>query len=67
MERELANKMYGSTAYFLARFISNMILQLLDPTIMITVLFWGIGIITTFENFCWIMCYGLIGATVFSG
>ena len=67
MERELANKMYGPSAYFTARFFSNMLIQLLYPIIMILILFWGLGIVSSFENLCWIMLYGILGAIVFSG
>ena len=67
MERELANNMYGPSAYFLARFLSNLFIIILYPTIMTTCIFWGIGIITTFENFCWILIYGVVGTMSFMG
>jgi len=47
MRRELANKMYSPTAYFLARYTSNMLLQILYPAIMIISLFWAVGIDTS--------------------
>jgi hypothetical protein len=50
MRRELANKMYSPTAYFLARYSSNMLLQTMYPTIMIVTLFWAVGIDTSSKN-----------------
>ena len=44
MSRELANKMYSPTAYYLGRYLSNIIIQLLYPMIMILILYWNIDI-----------------------
>jgi ABC-type multidrug transport system permease subunit len=67
MKRELANKMYTPTAYFLGRFVSNMIIQVAYPLIMILILFWNIGIITDSNNFWWLMAFGLIGNFIYCG
>lgn len=67
MRRELANKMYSPTAYFLGRFLSNMILQFFYPLITIFVLFWGIGIDTSALNFGWMMGFGVLSNVVFCG
>jgi hypothetical protein len=67
MRRELANKMYSPTAYFLGRFTSNMIIQVAYPLIMILILFWNIGIITSRENFLWLLAYGLMGNFIYCG
>lgn len=67
MKRELANKMYSPTAYFLGRFLSNMIIQVAYPMIMILILFWNIGIVTTKENFYWLAAYGLMGNFIYCG
>lgn len=65
MKRELANKMYSPSAYFLGRYTSNLLLQTMYPIIMVVTIFWGIGINTSFENFRWMMAYGVISNYVF--
>lgn len=65
MRRELANKMYSPSAYYLGRFISNLILQFVYPIIMILAIFWFIDIDTDVDNFLYIMSFGLIGNFVF--
>ena len=50
-KRELANKMYTPTTYFLGRFLSNFILQLFYPVSFVLVVFWGLSIDTSFNNF----------------
>lgn len=50
-KRELANKMYTPTTYFLARYSSHMVLQVFYPLILLVVLFWGLSIDTSFHNF----------------
>jgi hypothetical protein len=67
MKRELANKMYSPTAYFLGRFTSNMILQVAYPLIMIMMLFWNIGIDTSRDNFLWLLAFGLMGNFIYCG
>jgi len=67
MQRELANKMYSPTAYYLGRFISNLIVQILYPLIMILILFWLIDIDTSLNNFLWFMAFGLLSNFVFCG
>ena len=65
MKRELANKMYTPTAYFMGRYLSNLMLQTLYPIIMIVVMFWGVGIDTSLTNFSWMMIYGIISNYAF--
>lgn len=67
MRRELANKMYSPSAYYLGRFTSNLILQFLYPVIMILAVFWCIDISTDIENFIYMMSFGLLGNFVFCG
>lgn len=67
MKRELANKMYSPTAYFLGRYLSTLVIQLLYPLIMLTLLFWLIGIDTSFENLLWMICYGVLSNYAFCG
>jgi hypothetical protein len=67
MKRELANKMYSPTAYFLGRFTSTLVIQLLFPLIMILLLFWFIGCDTSQENFWWMMAYGILSNFAFCG
>lgn len=65
MKRELANKMYSPTAYFLGRFISNMIVQIAYPTIMILIIFWNVGIDTSNQNLEWLFAFGLLGNFIY--
>lgn len=67
MQRELANKMYTPTAYYLGRFLSNLILQFAYPVIMVLSVFWLTGIDTEWENFLFFMSFGLLGNFVFCG
>ena len=67
MKRELANKMYSPTAYFLGRFLSNIILQVMSPMIMISILFWNIGIETDKDNLLLFLAYGVIANCIFCG
>ena len=67
MQRELANKMYDSNAYFLARYTSNSIILFGWILIMVMIFFWSVGIVTSLDNFCWIMVYAVLGTLVFSG
>ena len=67
MKRELANKMYTPSAYFLGRFFSHIILQVLSPIIMISILFWKIGIVTDQDNWLLFMAYGCLGNIIYVG
>ena len=67
MKRELANKMYSPTAYFLGRFASNMIIQIAYPLIMIFILFWNLGIDTSQDNLLWLLAFGLMGNFIYCG
>ena len=67
MSRELANKMYTPTAYYLGRYLSNIIIQLLYPMIMILVLYWNLDIEETRDNFLWFCAYGILSNFIFCG
>ena len=67
MRRELANKMYSPTQYLLGRFISNMLIQMAYPVIMIVLMFWALEISTTAENFFWCIAYGMLSNMIFCG
>lgn len=67
MKRELANKMYSPSAYYLGRFISNMLLQIAYPVIMIFCTFFFLGIDTSYENLGMFLAYGLVSNFVFCG
>ena len=67
MRRELANKMYSPSTYYLGRFTSNLVLQFLYPVIMLMSIFWFIDIDTDIVNFLYIMAFGLMGNFVFCG
>jgi len=59
--------MYSPTAYYLGRFLSNLLLQLLYPMIMIFCLFWILDINTDMTNFLWITAFGIMSNFVFCG
>jgi hypothetical protein len=65
MKRELANKMYNPTNYYLGRFLSNLLLQLCYPLCMTSILFFGIGIERTFETYFKLMGFSMLGNMVF--
>lgn len=67
MQRELANKMYSPSAYFLGRYFSNILVQIMYPMIMILLLFWLVDIDTSLENFLWFCAYGNLSNMVFCG
>ena len=67
MCRELANKMYSPSAYFLGRFFSNLLIQFMYPAIMILVLFWLIDIDTDANNFLWFSAFGCLSNFIFCG
>jgi len=67
MKRELANKMYSPSAYFLGRYFSNILVQILYPMIMIIMLFWFIGIDTSSKNFLLFAIYGNLSNFIFCG
>lgn len=66
MKRELANKMYSPSAYFLGRYTSNVIMQVFYPMVMILILFWGVSINTDLDNFLWLTTFGLVGNFLFA-
>jgi len=51
LRRELMNRMYTPTAYYLARVSSGIIFQYIYPVILSTVVFWCYGIHITSLNF----------------
>jgi len=67
MRRELASKLYSPTAYFLGRFISNMLIQLAYPLIMVLIVFWALGIDTSQKNFWELLLFSFIGNMVCCG
>ena len=52
-KREVANKMYTPSTYYLGRFFSHMILQLFYPVSFVCIVFWGLDIDESWEN--WLM------------
>jgi hypothetical protein len=67
MKRELASKMYTPTTYFLGRFLSNILVSLFYPVVMILFIFWGIGIEASLNNFMNIMAFGIASNFVYTG
>jgi hypothetical protein len=59
-KRELMNKMYSPTIYFLARFFSNLLLQLFYPLLFITCCIYGIGIELSATNILSLYGVGLL-------
>lgn len=73
-QRELLNKMYGPSIYFYGRFVSNVLLGLFYPLVLITVIFWGLKLEdSSFVNYLRFLLYAvqhnLIGNAIgyFSG
>ena len=66
LKRELANNMYSPTANILGKFTSNVILQFIYPLTLVLVLFWGLGISTTFENFCFFVLLSFLHCVTMS-
>jgi ABC-type multidrug transport system permease subunit len=52
--------MYNPTTYFLGRFISHFILQLFYPVTFVLVVFWGIDIDTSIENFFLFVLFAML-------
>lgn len=67
MRRELAGKMYSATAYYLGCFFSNLCISLLQPCIMVGILFYNVGTVTEFDNFATLLLFGLLTNSAFSG
>jgi hypothetical protein len=59
-KRELANKMYTPTTYFLGRFTSHLMLQVAYPITFVLAVFWGLDIDTSIENFSIFVLYALL-------
>lgn len=49
-KREIMNHMYSPTAYFFARTISGILVQLISPIIMTIIVFFGLGAPITFDT-----------------
>lgn len=45
------NHMYSPSAYFWARTLSGILIQMISPTIMTLIVFFGLGCPVNFENF----------------
>ena len=59
-KRELANKMYTPTTYFLGRYVSHLILQLIYPVTFVLIIFWGLSIDESFLNFCEFVLFAML-------
>lgn len=67
MKKELANKMYSPSAYFLGRFISNCLFQIIHPTIATLVMFFHLGIEDSWDNFFIFLSISYLSNFVFAG
>ena len=67
MKRELANKMYSPTAYYLGRFLSQVFVSLLYPLIVILICFWLTGIDTSSKNFWDFILLAFAANSTFTG
>mmetsp|Transcript_29560 Transcript_29560/g.45059 ORF Transcript_29560/g.45059 Transcript_29560/m.45059 type:complete len:106 (+) Transcript_29560:1503-1820(+) len=65
--RELGSKMYSPATAFLGRFFSNMIIQVMYPACVTLILFWALGINTSFENLMMTFVYAIATTFVFVG
>ena len=52
--------MYTPTTYFLGRFTSHLLLQLVYPVTFVLFVFWGLSIDTSLENFCVFVLYAIL-------
>ena len=59
--------MYSPTTYYFGCFFSNLVISLFYPVIMIGILFFNMGTVTSMENFGWMMGFGLLSNSAFSG
>jgi ABC-2 type transporter len=50
-KREIMNHMYSPTAYFWARTLSGILIQIISPTLMTLIVFFGLGCPWSFDNF----------------
>ena len=50
-KREVMNRMYSPTVYYFARILSGILVQLFYPTALVLILFFGLGITISVENF----------------
>lgn len=67
MKRELNSKMYSPTSYFLGRFLSNVVISLLYPVLLISVIYGSVGIDTSLDNILWFYAFGCLSNFVFCG
>lgn len=66
LTRELANKMYSPSAYFLGRFASQLLVQSFVPIMMILIIFWALSIDTSAENFGWTLLFAWVSNMTFN-
>lgn len=59
--REISSRMYSPTIYFLGRLLSQMILQIIPPTIIFAIIVSGIGMSTDLENLLWLYAFTILG------
>ncbi len=49
-KREIMNHMYSPTAYFFARTLSGMLVQIISPILMTTLVFFALGVVINFDT-----------------
>lgn len=49
-KREIMNHMYSPTAYFFARTLSGMLVQIISPVLMTILVFFALGVVINFET-----------------
>jgi len=52
--------MYTPTTYFFGRYISHLILQLFYPLTFVLIVFWGIDIDTSLQNFFLFIVFAML-------
>ena len=58
--REKANRMYTTPAYFMGRLLSQILMQIWYPLIIIGILFYFLGINTEFSNLMLLLGYAVL-------
>jgi hypothetical protein len=61
MTRELSNKMYHPLAYLFGRFFSQLVMQLIPPTLMFVATFWSVKIDNNLPNLAWLLGFCIAG------
>uniref|UniRef100_A0A7S3CMS2 ABC-2 type transporter transmembrane domain-containing protein n=1 Tax=Strombidium rassoulzadegani TaxID=1082188 RepID=A0A7S3CMS2_9SPIT len=67
LKRELASKMYTPSSYYIGRFISNLLIQIFYPLIMVTVIYLGLGLDLDVQTYCLLLSIAIMGNWVFCG